>query len=434
MNGSTSTSERKKDILPLPTNSNRCKYNVESITTAIQSKTEDECCPFFVDIPNLPRSQIDHLRQVGLLPRVESPTIIMEEEGEEIIDLTTASLDESDISWERDSNMGNQYDLRRGGDSRNGNVDEWDHEIANLGQRHLHDYNSVQGRSNIQRCESRMSTIASELSTNSSSRDKDTLMDQHQFDICLLRTKHITYCLNALLRPLPSSYFSLDSSRPWMIYWNLHSLDLLDALPEPKALIHILKQLELCWQEFPANSKHGEEEKLLAGGYGGGPGQMAHCANTYAAVLVLCIIAGCNNTAPTNATNSQSSTASQENITYEKAAKLAQSMILSIRPKLYRFFYMLRTKLAVNNTNTHETPVGFSMHLDGESDVRGTYTVIAISHLLHILTPDLVRNVSDYIFACQTYEGGFGGEPMGTEAHGVSKLFLIPFYLSISPF
>ncbi len=54
---------------------------------------------------------------------------------------------------------------------------------------------------------------------------------------------------------------------------------------------------------------------------------------------------------------------------------------------------------------------------DGEVDVRGTYTVIAVSSMLNILTPEMVDGVAEYVLRCQTYEGGFGGEPFN-EAHG----------------
>lgn len=46
-----------------------------------------------------------------------------------------------------------------------------------------------------------------------------------------------------------------------------------------------------------------------------------------------------------------------------------------------------------------------------------TYCVICISSLFGILTDELKAGVVDYVLSCQTYEGGFGGEP-GNEAHG----------------
>jgi protein farnesyltransferase subunit beta len=34
-----------------------------------------------------------------------------------------------------------------------------------------------------------------------------------------------------------------------------------------------------------------------------------------------------------------------------------------------------------------------------------------------MLTPELTHGVAEYLLSCQTYEGGFGGEPFN-EAHG----------------
>ncbi|KAH8073720.1 prenyltransferase [Aureococcus anophagefferens] len=60
---------------------------------------------------------------------------------------------------------------------------------------------------------------------------------------------------------------------------------------------------------------------------------------------------------------------------------------------------------------------GFRMHDDGEVDVRGTYTALAVAALFNVLTPELAEGAAAYALRCQTYEGGFGGEP-GVEAHG----------------
>jgi protein farnesyltransferase subunit beta len=47
-----------------------------------------------------------------------------------------------------------------------------------------------------------------------------------------------------------------------------------------------------------------------------------------------------------------------------------------------------------------------------------SYTVFSIAKLLNLLTPTLASDATiDFIASCQTYEGGFGGEPF-TEAHG----------------
>lgn len=57
------------------------------------------------------------------------------------------------------------------------------------------------------------------------------------------------------------------------------------------------------------------------------------------------------------------------------------------------------------------------MHKDGEIDSRSTYTIVSIARILNILTPELSEGVAEYLLQCQTYEGGFGGEPFN-EAHG----------------
>jgi len=57
------------------------------------------------------------------------------------------------------------------------------------------------------------------------------------------------------------------------------------------------------------------------------------------------------------------------------------------------------------------------MHDDGEIDSRSTFTVLCVARLVNILTEELVDGTAEYLLSCQTYEGGFGGEP-GNEAHG----------------
>ena len=63
------------------------------------------------------------------------------------------------------------------------------------------------------------------------------------------------------------------------------------------------------------------------------------------------------------------------------------------------------------------TSGGMRMHHDGEVDIRGTYTAVAVAALCNILTEEFKEGIAEYIASCQTYEGGFGGEP-GNEAHG----------------
>ncbi|NWW95217.1 FNTB farnesyltransferase, partial [Rhynochetos jubatus] len=91
----------------------------------------------------------------------------------------------------------------------------------------------------------------------------------------LQREKHLHY-LKRGLRQLSEAYECLDASRPWLCYWILHSLELLDE-PLPQSVAS-----DVC--QFLSRCQSPQ------GGFGGGPGQHPHLAPTYAAVSALCII------------------------------------------------------------------------------------------------------------------------------------------------
>ena len=112
------------------------------------------------------------------------------------------------------------------------------------------------------------------------------------------------------------------------------------------------------------------------GGFGGGPGQLSHLAPTYAAVNALCILGT------------------------EAAYKVVD------REKLVSWMNKLRLEDG-----------SFLMHEDGEVDIRGVYCALSAARLTNIFSPDLFKNTAQWVLSCQTYEGGFGGEP-GMEAHG----------------
>ena len=82
-----------------------------------------------------------------------------------------------------------------------------------------------------------------------------------------------------------------------------------------------------------------------------------------------------------------------------------------IREPLYRWMVSLREEKATS------VGVAIRMHHDGEMDVRASYCVLSIAKLLGLLKSDLTDGLADHLISCQTYEGGFGGEPWA-EAHG----------------
>ena len=78
------------------------------------------------------------------------------------------------------------------------------------------------------------------------------------------------------LRDLSGGYECLDASRPWLVYWILHSLELLEEPLSEEEKSSIVQFLSNCQDPD--------------GGYAGGPGQVPHLAPTYAAVNSLVII------------------------------------------------------------------------------------------------------------------------------------------------
>jgi protein farnesyltransferase subunit beta len=207
-----------------------------------------------------------------------------------------------------------------------------------------------------------METMASSLSISESYElglvGKDNL-------IKLLRERHVGYSQRGL-NGLKGYMKQLDASRPWLIYWMLHSLALLNAFPNDKNFL----------SRVVSTLRHMSRRGTDTGGYGGGPQQLPHCAPTYAAVLSLLTV----------------------------GTKEAYQSI--DRPRLYRFYMSMKQKDG-----------SFTMHEDGETDTRAVYTVLCVCSLLNMLTPELTDKTGDWICSCQTFEGGFGAEPFN-EAHG----------------
>lgn len=178
------------------------------------------------------------------------------------------------------------------------------------------------------------------------------------------KDQHVKFLLKGI-RNLPSAFECLDSSRPWILYWILHALCLLDAKLNDDMVELIVKFLRACQSEE-------------TGGFGGGPGQIAHLATTYAAVNALCTLNTCE---------------ALDCIDVDKLLTWIQS-------------------LKMENG-------AFRMHKNGEEDLRGTYCAISVAKLcdLESRDPSLFDGCADSVRNCQTYEGGFGATPFN-EAHG----------------
>lgn len=177
----------------------------------------------------------------------------------------------------------------------------------------------------------------------------------------LLREQHYQY-LKKGLRHLSDAYECLDASRPWLCYWILHSLELLEE-PVPSSVTS-----DVC--QFLARCQ------TPTGGFAGGPGQHAHLAPTYAAVNALCIIGT------------------------EEAYNVIN------RERLLDFLLSVK-----------QPDGSFVMHVGGEVDVRSAYCAASVASLTNIVTPKLFEDTPSWILRCQNWEGGLGGVP-GLEAHG----------------
>jgi protein farnesyltransferase subunit beta len=107
------------------------------------------------------------------------------------------------------------------------------------------------------------STISTLLTTHMSSFSPPVLQ----------KGQHLTFLTNILKKPLPAGFVALDASRPWLLYWTLHSLALFDGELDAGALGRVVDTLKACQNDD--------------GGFGGGPGQISHLAPSYAAVSAL---------------------------------------------------------------------------------------------------------------------------------------------------
>ena len=404
-------------------------------STIVQQQTEEEVAPFFIDLSSLNEGNLDHLRSVGLLPPLPL----------ERVEVLNDDDDENDD----------------GGLVPDGNNNDEACNAANI--------------------------------SNEEAVHNDDDINFDPYAIRLLREAHITYLSRALSEPLSKGFVSLDASHPWMIYWCLHSLDLLDYFSDEHShdssssisnglfmdvevlqkgilLNRIVSTLEACWtdvdvelskedvlndtrlrllyqrqrehqqsgaspttndckintdQQSPQDTNSKQNITLKAGGFGGGPSQMPHCAPTYAAVLSLSIIA---------------SFVSPPSHPYHKASSAALQLLSQIRLKLYAFFVSLRVD--AEEMYGVEECTAFRMQHDGEVDVRAGYCLLAPCYLLGLLNDDTYNFESDqvqnsanqqpingtknlltapsiarHIASCQTFEGGFGAEPHN-EAHG----------------
>ena len=62
--------------------------------------------------------------------------------------------------------------------------------------------------------------------------------------VALTKLDHSVFLKNGLENPLNKDYVSLDSSRPWIVYWISHAMYLLDAGPSEALANRIVATLK----------------------------------------------------------------------------------------------------------------------------------------------------------------------------------------------
>lgn len=174
--------------------------------------------------------------------------------------------------------------------------------------------------------------------------------------VAFSRAEHADY-LKKGLGTLAGGYVSLDASRPWLTYWISHSLELLGA---PHALTgeaasDVVRFLGLCQSE--------------SGGFAGGPvpGQIPHLAPTYAAINTLVTIG------------------------------TPEALQLIDRRALRAFLRRMK-----------QPDGSFTMHHDGECDVRGVYIALSGPSALDVICHTTTTAVHDprthtVTFSCMHY-------------------------------
>lgn len=120
-------------------------------------------------------------------------------------------------------------------------------------------------------------TIASQLETESLISSALTQHTSSASPAPLLRSsQHLSFLTRILAHPLPVHYTGLDASRPWLLYWVIHSIGLFQGDLDASGKKRVIETLRSCQNPD--------------GGFGGGPGQISHLAPSYCSVVALAYI------------------------------------------------------------------------------------------------------------------------------------------------
>jgi protein farnesyltransferase subunit beta len=223
-------------------------------------------------------------------------------------------------------------------------------------------------------------------------KDSESYDREIEFDL----EGHLNFAKN-MIHQVPRGYGGIDSGLPWFSYWVLNIIDLCS-----KNRTEISHNNKLKFVEYLKDLQHKD------GGFCGYSKGHSHTVSNYAAVMAIVSLG------------------------IEEAYQ-----IIDI-PKMKNFLLRMKN----NNQNSTSAvkdscnyfciekgenrcsefqanyPGMFQMHENGESDLRATYCALAVASILNILDDkEITQYIVENIKQCQTFEGGFGPEPL-CEAHG----------------
>lgn len=198
------------------------------------------------------------------------------------------------------------------------------------------------------------------------------------------KNKHSLICLSQLFDQKNRIFF--DVQKTWCVYWRLNSLSSLNQLDS------ITNNDKEALTTFILSFENPRE-----GGFSGGTGYQSNIISSYAAVLSLALLG-------------------------------RTSMCTSIdRLKMLSFLTCMKTLICTEEVLAPRLPkklkksefLGtFRLSQNGEFDIRNIYTALVIHSLMALGSKDsLFDGCTEFIIACQSYEGGIGPRP-GHEAHG----------------
>ena len=116
----------------------------------------------------------------------------------------------------------------------------------------------------------------------------------------LERRRHVEF-LEEGLEEMPGGFVGYDASRPWIVYWAMAGLSLLgeDAAEYRERYVFFMGSVSCVYGCAGLIFGGGfrvvrtfDAAQNVDGGYGGGHGQLSHCAPSYAAVLSLAMVGG----------------------------------------------------------------------------------------------------------------------------------------------